>query len=123
MARAVLAVLLLAGLVAGCGDGGASARPEPTPTAAESAHPSSAVVAQHRVAPRILDLTVRSPALGRTAQVRLITPVGWDRHRRWPVLYLLHGCCDTYDSWTRETDVAKLPQLHDVLVVMPEGGP
>ena len=38
------------------------------------------------------------------------------------MLYLLHGCCDTYDSWTRSTDVEQLAQLRDVLVVMPEGG-
>jgi diacylglycerol O-acyltransferase/trehalose O-mycolyltransferase len=80
------------------------------------------VTKERRVAPRILDLTVRSPALGADAKVRLITPVGWSRERRWPVLYLLHGCCDTYDSWTRETGVEKLAQLRDVLVVTPEAG-
>ena len=56
--------------------------------------------------------------------MRLLTPVGWTQSssKRWPVLYLLHGCCDTYESWTRSTDIADLPQLRDVLVVMPEGG-
>jgi diacylglycerol O-acyltransferase / trehalose O-mycolyltransferase len=39
------------------------------------------------------------------------------------VFYLLHGCCDTYDSWTRETDVEQLRRLRNVLVVMPEAGP
>ncbi len=84
------------------------------------------VVAEEKVGPRLVDLTVSSPALGRTAKVRLLTPDGWNERRkgqRWPVLYLLHGCCDTYDSWTRETDVATLPQLRHTLVVMPEGGP
>jgi diacylglycerol O-acyltransferase / trehalose O-mycolyltransferase / mycolyltransferase Ag85 len=38
------------------------------------------------------------------------------------VLFLLQGCCDTYESWTRSTDVEHLPQLQHVLVVMPEGG-
>ena len=38
------------------------------------------------------------------------------------MLYLLHGCCDTYDSWTRETDVETFAGLRDVLVVMPAGG-
>jgi S-formylglutathione hydrolase FrmB len=118
MARAGLAALLLAGLVGGCGHSGAAATPTPP------AKPRSPVVAQQRVAPRQLDLTVRSAALGRTAKVRLLTPVGWTQSssKRWPVLYLLHGCCDTYESWTRSTDVADLPQLRDVLVVMPEGG-
>ncbi|MFE3851745.1 alpha/beta hydrolase [Streptomyces griseorubiginosus] len=84
------------------------------------------VVAQEKVGTRLVDLTVSSPALGRTAKVRLLTPDGWDERRknqRWPVLLLLHGCCDTYDGWTRETDVATLPQLRGTLVVMPEGGP
>ncbi|WP_369252857.1 alpha/beta hydrolase [Streptomyces sp. R41] len=84
------------------------------------------VVAEENVGPHLVDLTVSSPALGRTAKVRLLTPDGWNERRksqRWPVLYLLHGCCDTYDSWTRETDVATLPQLRHTLVVMPEGGP
>jgi S-formylglutathione hydrolase FrmB len=116
MGRVVLTVLLLAGLVAGCGSGGT--------VPAGTSTPSAAVVAQRQVAPRQLDLTVRSAALGRTAQVRLLTPVGWasSARRRWPVLYLLHGCCDSYESWTRSTDVEELPQLRDVLVVMAEGG-
>jgi S-formylglutathione hydrolase FrmB len=37
-------------------------------------------------------------------------------------LYLLHGCCDTYVSWTRSTDVEQLSSKSDVLVVMPDGG-
>src|SRR4051794_30859424 len=101
MGRVLVMALLLAGLVAGCG--------HDAPAPASTPAPATAVVAQHRLAPRQLDLTVRSAALGRTAQVRLLTPVGWtsSSRRRWPVLYLLHGCCDTYESWTRSTDVAR----------------
>jgi S-formylglutathione hydrolase FrmB len=85
------------------------------------------VVAEERVGPRQVDLTVRSPALGGTAKVRLLTPDGWERRRpgqTWPVLYLLHGGFEpeTYKTWTRESDVEDLPELRDVLVVMPEGG-
>jgi diacylglycerol O-acyltransferase / trehalose O-mycolyltransferase len=110
MRRLGTALLVLA--LVGCGSSAAPRRP-----------PAGAVVvAERRVAPRMLDLTIRSPALGRSAQVRLLTPVGWNRRGRWPVLYLLHGCCDTYDSWTRSTDVEDLAQLRHVLVVMPEGG-
>src|SRR5262249_4992509 len=31
-------------------------------------------------------------------------------------------CCDTYDSWTRSTDVARLAEPSGVIVVMPDGG-
>nr|WP_165555908.1 alpha/beta hydrolase family protein [Kribbella pittospori] len=38
------------------------------------------------------------------------------------MLYLLHGCCDGYASWTRSTDVEALSAGSDILVVMPDGG-
>ena len=93
---------------------------------AGTAGDGASVVAEERVGPHLVDLTVQSPALGRTAKVRLLTPNGWEQRHpgdRWPVFYLLHGCCDTYDSWTRETDVEELRRLREVLVVMPEAGP
>ena len=84
------------------------------------------VVSQTQVADRQVDLAIRSEALGGdTVNVRLLTPDGWeDRERqdRWPVLFLLHGCCGDYTSWTSATDVAEIPALRDVLVVMPEAG-
>ena len=82
------------------------------------------VVATTVLSARMRDLTVASPALGETVKVRLLLPVRyWSRPAvRWPVLYLLHGCCDTYQSWTRSTDVEALTAHSDVLVVMPDGG-
>ena len=77
-----------------------------------------------RLSPRELDLGVRSPAVGATVPVRLLLPARFTRltSRRWPVLYLLHGCCDTYVSWTRSTDVEQLSARSDVIVAMPDGG-
>jgi S-formylglutathione hydrolase FrmB len=96
------------------------------PPATASGGRGARVVAEDQVGTRLVDLTVQSRALSRTAKVRLLTPDGWEHRRRgdrWPVLYLLHGCCDTYDSWTRETGVEDFRELRDTLVVMPEGGP
>ena len=115
----VLAVVVLG--VVGCG-GGSSRLP-----ATGSAERGSGlqVVATTVVSARMRDLTVASPALGATAMVRLLLPEHYATQpgRRWPVLYLLHGCCDTYLSWTRSTDVEQLTARSDVLVVMPDGGP
>lgn len=113
----VLALSLLTALVlAGPGLSSVQATPEP----------DLAVVSQTQVAERQVDLAVRSGALGgETVNVRLLTPDGWEDRRRqdrWPVLYLLHGCCGDYTSWTAMTDVAEIPALRDVLVVMPEAG-
>jgi S-formylglutathione hydrolase FrmB len=86
-------------------------------------------MASHSAQPRErirhwLEATIDSPALGRSAKVRLLLPRRFSAEpgRRWPVLWLLHGCCDTYQSWTRSTDVEELAGLADVLVVMPEAG-
>jgi diacylglycerol O-acyltransferase/trehalose O-mycolyltransferase len=116
--RAALVVVVAAAAPSlGCGD-------RPTPDSDGAAQRAS-VISENRVGRRLVDLSIRSHALGTTAKVRLMTPYGWSSQRgsrRWPVLYLLHGCCDTYDSWTRSTDLEDLPQLRDVLVVMPEAG-
>ncbi|AEW92623.1 MULTISPECIES: alpha/beta hydrolase [Streptomycetaceae] len=96
----------------------------PAARAAEPTHRRAEVVAEHRVGPREVDLDVASPALAATVPVRLLTPDGWrsGAHRHWPTLWLLHGCCGDYTSWTAYTDVASLPELRRVLVVMPEAG-
>jgi len=101
------------------------------PLSSQAAQPGSPargaeVVAVTQVTDRQVDLAVRSAALGgRTVNVRLLTPDGWnpgDRHQHWPTLWLLHGCCGDYTSWTSRTDVAQTDSLRDVLVVMPEAG-
>jgi diacylglycerol O-acyltransferase/trehalose O-mycolyltransferase len=116
--RAAAVALALVALVApGCGGSERRERPR--------GDSGAAVVDEQRIGRRVLDLTVRSPALETTASVRLLTPDGWRKgggSRRWPVLYLLHGCCDTYESWTRSTGIESWPELRRVLVVMPEGG-
>jgi diacylglycerol O-acyltransferase/trehalose O-mycolyltransferase len=86
------------------------------------------VVHEERLSERLLELTVRSEAVGHDVGVRLLLPSGWDRspRREWPTLYLLHGCCDGdtgFRSWTDKTDVEELTERTDVLVVMPEAGP
>ena len=114
-------LVLLAGLVAMAGGTIAGA-----PATVASPAGGARVVAQTQVGPHLVDLTIQSPALGRAGMVRLLTPDGWEQRGpgdHWPVLYLLHGCCDTYVSWTRSTDVEDLAQLRGVLVVMPEAGP
>jgi diacylglycerol O-acyltransferase/trehalose O-mycolyltransferase len=97
-----------------------SKAPEPTPRAERSAR----VLATETLSCRVRDLVIDSPALDRYAMVRLLLPRRFEAEpgRRWPVLWLLHGCCDTYQSWTRSTDVEELDALAEVLVVMPEAG-
>jgi diacylglycerol O-acyltransferase/trehalose O-mycolyltransferase len=90
-----------------------------TPTEAAAAR----IVATRRIDARTRDLTIDSPAVGKQVKVRLLLPASFgSTSRRWPVLYLLHGCCDSYVSWTRSTDIEKLTSKTGLIVAMPEGG-
>ncbi|WP_406280355.1 alpha/beta hydrolase [Embleya sp. NBC_00896] len=92
--------------------------------APEERRPRARVVAEERIDERLLDLTIDSPALGRTAKVRLMLPPRWDRstRRTWPVLYLLHGAFGDHTTWTKHQQIRQLADKKGVLVVMPEGG-
>ncbi|WP_432131420.1 alpha/beta hydrolase [Streptomyces tendae] len=120
-ARLLLVLAVLLAVLAPTAPGAVAAGKPETGTA----RPGAEVIAVTRVADRQIDLSVRSTALGgRTVDVRLLTPDGWDPNDRqhWPTLWLLHGCCGDYTSWTSMTDVAETDSLRDVLVVMPEAG-
>lgn len=116
----VLAVLVVAAMLLGAGSGAAA----PPRGAADD---GARVLRESRVDDREVDLEIASPALGGTAMVRLLLPTRWaaEPDRTWPVLYLLHGCCETadYQAWTWFTDVEEFTADEDVLVVMPSGGP
>ena len=60
----------------------------------------------------------------RKLPVNVLLPDGYDGKRRFPVLYLLHGHGDTYDSWMdpNDGDLAHLAAGLPAIVVMPEGG-
>ena len=96
-----------------------------SPSQPSSLSSPAQIVSTHHVADRTEDLTISSPAVGDEVKVRLLLPASYktDKARRWPVLYLLHGCCDSYVSWSRSTDIAQLTKDSDVLVAMPAGGP
>jgi S-formylglutathione hydrolase FrmB len=93
----------------------------PTSIAADD---GARVVAERWRGAREADLSIASPALGRTGQVRLLLPAGWSRSARhsWPVLWLLHGGFDDYTSWTVHGDAARLTTNSGAIVVMPDGG-
>jgi len=109
---------------------GSAGRPTSTASAAKSATASSPaagvaqIVSAQQLKGRTWDMTVRSPAVGADVHVRLLLPSRFTSapDRRWPALYLLHGCCDSYLSWTRSTDIERLSKDLDALVVMPDGG-
>lgn len=76
--------------------------------------------------PRLSELTFTTPALDAPTGVRVLLPAGYSSsHRRYPVLYLLHGCCNGtngYRSWTDQMGAEALTAGLPLIVVMPDGG-
>ena len=54
--------------------------------------------------------------------MRVLLPTDYDGHRRYPVLYLLHGAGDTFATWSENTDVVDFSAQFPVIIVMPDGG-
>lgn len=123
-AVAALAVAGVGALVSGSVVS-ASAAVRSVPAAAPaSSRRRARLLAAERVDERTVNLRIESPALGRTANATVLLPPGWDGSptRRWPVLYLLHGCCGGPGS-TGWGNAAAITANTPALIVTPEGGP
>jgi enterochelin esterase-like enzyme len=137
----VLLLLVAAGASAGARD---SATTHPAQASADFARPVSLAPDDVRAFPapppgfadpapgvaagRIEDLRYRSGVTGTQRQARVYLPAGYDAHRRYPVLYLLHGIAGNQDEWrgyVRATTI--LDNLEaagravPMIVVMPNG--
>ena len=88
------------------------------------------VTREQRIDPRLIELGLETKALAAETNLRVLLPDGYDdpanASKRYPVLYLLHGCCD-YDvdgsqAWTTHGEVEQATAGKDLIVVMPAGG-
>lgn len=75
-----------------------------------------------RLGAREVDISINSPALGKTVNTRILLPANWSENSTatWPVLYAFHGGQDDYTSWTKNTDIEAWAAAYNVIVVMPE---
>jgi S-formylglutathione hydrolase FrmB len=82
------------------------------------------LVSSKQLDPRLVELTLRTPALSSDTHVRVLLPTGYDAsgRTRYPVLYLLHGAIDDYKSWTDKGDAEAITKGVPLIVVMPDAG-
>jgi len=100
------------------------------PAAAAIASPSPrgggrvSVVASRQLDARLLELTIRTPALASPTKVRVLLPAGYTASaaRRYPVLYLLHGAGGDQTDWTTAGGAEQATAGLPLIVVMPDGG-
>ena len=86
------------------------------------------VESRRQLDPRLREYSLTTSALPGPTIVRVLLPDGYRQHprRRYPVLYLLHGCCD-FDvdgaqAWTTHGEAERATKGRDLIVVMPAGG-
>lgn len=104
-ARLLAALLLLSTTGLLCSGGTAQAQPQKAPPA------------------DLRTISLFSPALGGETPVRVLLPDGYATgHRRYPVLYLLHGLTGSERDWASRTDVVASAHRLPLIVVMPAGG-
>ena len=72
---------------------------------------------------RLSDPPPGGPELAPALRVNVLLPDGFDRGRRYPVLFLLHGHGDRFDSWVnpQRGDVRRVAKGFPGIIVMPEG--
>jgi S-formylglutathione hydrolase FrmB len=77
-----------------------------------------------RLDPRLLALSVKTSALPGPANVRVLLPSGYAAHphRRYPVLYLLHGTSGRAADWTTLGGAEATTAGKPLIVVMPDIG-
>ena len=76
-----------------------------------------------QIAPRVVELTISTPAFTTPTHVLIDLPVGYDADpdRRWPVTYVLAGTMNTYKTFNSFVDGVKLTESFPSIVVSPNG--
>ena len=108
----------------GCGGSRDRADRDATSSAQRGAQNIS-VLDRRRLDARLEEWTLETPAVADPTRVRVLLPAGYraDPHRRYAVLYLLHGADADYRAWTRYGDAKAITARAKLIVVMPDGGP
>ena len=116
--RRLTVVVVVSALAAAAGSVATPAR-----AAALSDGSGLRLIAQRHIDGRLLAVTMRTAALPQPVDVRILLPPGYARsHRRYPVLYLLHGTSGRAADWTTLGDAERTTAGLPVIVVMPDIG-
>jgi S-formylglutathione hydrolase FrmB len=70
--------------------------------------------------PRLIDMTVTTPAVAGTLHVDVLLPTNYDPSTHYPVLYLFHGTAGTASDWANYGQVEQTTAGLPLIVVMPD---
>jgi S-formylglutathione hydrolase FrmB len=73
--------------------------------------------------PRLREAEFQSPSPHRKSKYRVLLPRGYSHsHKRYPVLFLLHGLYGDYTNWTTRTNLTAPTAQLDLIIAMPDAG-
>jgi len=86
------------------------------------------MVTSTAVAAKVDTVEVQSAVMQRKIKVAVALPDTYRKSKNnYPVLYLLHGGSGSYKDWLSKTPdkdvVRRMADTHNVIIVMPDGGP
>jgi len=68
-------------------------------------------------------ITVFSSKMNKSVKSVVIVPKNYSKHKKYPVLYLLHGYSDNYAKWIKTVpSIKNLSTEHQMIIVCPDGG-
>ena len=90
---------------------------------ASAAHNPARITAKKKLGPRVVELTISTPAFTEPTHVDVDLPTGYDEQRakRWPVAYFLAGTMNTYKSFNDVVHGVELSKDFPAIIVSPNG--
>jgi len=84
---------------------------------------SARITMKKHIAPRVVELTISTPAFTSPTHVDVDLPVGYEteKARRWPVAYFLAGTMNTYKSFNEVVHGVELSKDFPAIIVSPNG--
>lgn len=81
------------------------------------------IISEEVIKPRVVELTISTPAFAEPTKVHVDLPVGYDAdpNRRWPTTYFLAGTMNTYKTFNTFVDGVGLTKDYPSLIVSPNG--
>jgi len=81
------------------------------------------ITSEKRISPRVVELTISTPAFTTPTKVHVDLPTGYDTDpdRRWPTTYVLAGTMNTYATFNNFVEGVKLTEKYPSIIVSPNG--
>jgi S-formylglutathione hydrolase FrmB len=107
-------------LVATAGVSGVAPAAQTSPMVSFQNGDGIAVTSEVQADPRLINMTVTTPAVTGTLHVDVLLPTNYNPSTRYPVLYLFHGTAGTASDWVNYGQVEQTTAGLPLIVVMPD---